>query len=53
MTVMVAQCPGEASPSEQRDTAQRLLRLGLERDFGILPAEIELEHNSFGKPRLR
>jgi len=53
MTVMVAQCPGEASASEQRDAAQRLLRLGLERAFGVRPTEIELERNSFGKPRLR
>ena len=53
MTVMVAQCPGEASASEQRDVAQRLLRLGLERAFGVRPTEIELERNSFGKPRLR
>lgn len=53
MTVMVAQCPGEASESEQRDAAQRLLRLGLERTFGILPTEIDLECNSFGKPQLR
>ena len=53
MTVMVAQCPGEASGPEQRDAAQRLLRVGLERAFGIRSTEIEVERNSFGKPRLR
>jgi 4'-phosphopantetheinyl transferase len=53
MTLMVAQCPREASAPEQRATAQRLLRLGLERDFGVRPTEIALERNSFGKPRLR
>jgi 4'-phosphopantetheinyl transferase len=53
MTVMVAQCPGEASASEQQAAGRRLLRLGLERAFGVEPAEIELERNSFGKPRLR
>lgn len=53
MTVMVAECTGEASVPEQRDTAQRLLRLGLERAFGIQQSEIDLERNSFGKPRLR
>jgi 4'-phosphopantetheinyl transferase len=52
MTVMVAQCPGEASATEQRDAAQRLLRLGLERVFGVHSTEIEMERNSFGKPRL-
>jgi 4'-phosphopantetheinyl transferase len=52
MTVLVALCPGEASASEQRDTAQRLLLLGLQRAFGIVPPAIELERNSFGKPRL-
>jgi 4'-phosphopantetheinyl transferase len=53
MTVMVARCPGEASASEQGAAAQRLLRLGLERAFGLGPMGIELERNSFGKPRLR
>lgn len=52
MTVVVARSPGEASASEQREAAQRLLGLGLERAFGIRPTEFELERNAFGKPRL-
>jgi 4'-phosphopantetheinyl transferase len=53
MTVMVAQCPGEASASEQRATAHRLLCVGLERVFGIRDSEVDLERNAFGKPRIR
>lgn len=53
MTVMVALCPREASASEQRNAARRLLCVGLERDFGIPPMEVELERSSSGKPRLR
>jgi 4'-phosphopantetheinyl transferase len=53
MTVMVSHCPRDASASEQRDASQRLLSLGLARAFGIRPGEVELERNSFGKPRLR
>jgi 4'-phosphopantetheinyl transferase len=53
MTVMVTECPHVATVSEQRAAAQRLLRLGLERAFGLQPAEVDLERNSFGKPRLR
>ena len=53
MTVMVAQCPGEAAASEQRTAAERLLRLGLQRAFGVEETEVDLERNSYGKPRLR
>jgi len=53
MSILVAECPWEASVAEQRHTAQRLLRLGLERAFGVRPGEVELELNSWGKPLLR
>lgn len=53
MTLVVAQFPGEAAASEQRSAAERLLRLGLRRAFDIQPQEMDVERNSFGKPRLR
>lgn len=52
MTVMVAQSGRRASAPEQRDAARRLLGLGLERAFGVRPADVEVERDSRGKPRL-
>jgi len=52
MTLVVAQSPRPASASEQRDAARRLLGIGLERAFGVPPADVEVERTSDGKPRL-
>ena len=44
--------PGPSPITAQRAVAGRLLRHGLAERFGMHPAEVQLERDGFGRPRL-